>query len=83
MKIGNARHNELEETLPLLHSEKRKEIEPSRQNSTYHRLIVSNPIDKKASEFTCRNMLWEAPSIPMSANDSHLIAKQEKPLMIG
>jgi len=40
---------------------KTQEIEPSRQNSTHHPLIVSNPIDKKASEFMHRNMRWHAP----------------------
>jgi len=38
-------NNELEQTLTLLHSELSQEIEPSRQNSTHHPLIVSNPID--------------------------------------
>ena len=49
-------NNELEQTLTLLHSEWSKEIEPSRQSSTHHPLIVSNPIDKKGSEFKCRSM---------------------------
>jgi len=40
-------NNELEQTLTLLHSEWSKEIEPSRQSSTHHPVIVSNPIDKK------------------------------------
>jgi len=44
-------NNDLEQTLALLHSEWSKEIEPSRQNSTHHPLIVSDPIDKKDSEF--------------------------------
>jgi len=39
--------NDLEQTLTLLHSEWSKEIEPSRQSSTHHPLIVSNPIDKR------------------------------------
>ena len=39
--------NELEQTLTLLHSEWSKEIEPSRQSSIYHLLIVSNPNDKQ------------------------------------
>jgi len=38
-------NNELEHTLTLLHSEWSKEFEPSRQISTHHPLIVSNPID--------------------------------------
>ena len=42
-------NNDLEQTLKLLHSEWSKEIEPSRQSSTHHPLIVSNPIDKKGS----------------------------------
>ena len=49
-------NNELEQTLTLLCSEWSREIEPSRQSSTHHPLIVSNPIDKKGSEFMCRNM---------------------------
>jgi len=49
-------NNELEQTLTLLHSVRSKEIEPSRQSSTHHPLIVSNPIDKKGSEFKCRSM---------------------------
>ena len=44
-------NNDLEQTLALLHSEWSKEIEPSRQSSTHHPLVVSNPIDKKGSEF--------------------------------
>jgi len=36
-------NNELEQTLILLHSEWRKEIESSRQSSTHHPLIVSKP----------------------------------------
>jgi len=46
-------NNDLEQTLMLVHSEWSKEIEPSRQSSTHHPLtgIVSNPIDKKGSEF--------------------------------
>jgi len=38
-------NNEREQTIMLLHREWSKEIEPSRQNSTHHPLIVSNPID--------------------------------------
>jgi len=46
-------NNDLEQTLMLLHSEWSKEIEHSRQSSTHHPLIVSNPgpTDKKGSEF--------------------------------
>ena len=42
--------NDLEQTLMLLHSEWSKDFEPSRQSSTHHPLVVSNPIDKKGSE---------------------------------
>ena len=49
-------HNDLEQTLTLPHSEWSKEIEPSRQSSTHHPLNVSNPIDKKGSEFKRRSM---------------------------
>jgi len=49
-------NNNLEQTLTLLPSEWSKEIEPSRQSSTHHPLIVSNPIDKKGSEFMRRSM---------------------------
>ena len=38
-------NNEREQTIMLLHREWSKEIEPSRQNSIHHPLIVSNPID--------------------------------------
>jgi len=37
-------NNDLEQTLTLLHSEWSKEIEPSRQGSTHHPLIVSNAV---------------------------------------
>jgi len=60
-------NNNLEQTLTLLHSEWSKEIEPSGQSSTHHPLIVSNPIDKKGSEFMRRSIRWEAPSMPTSA----------------
>ena len=40
-------NNDLEQTLTPLHSERSKEIEPSRPSSTHHPLVVSNPIDKK------------------------------------
>ena len=40
-------NNELEQTLELLHSEWNKEIEPSKQSSTHHPLVASNPIDRK------------------------------------
>ena len=36
-------NNDLEQTLTLLHSEWSKEIEPLRQSSTHHPLIISNP----------------------------------------
>ena len=72
-------NNELEQTLMLLHSERRKEIEPSRQNSTHHPLIISNPIDKKRSEFMRRNMRWESPSMPTAAYDPRLLREQEMP----
>ena len=76
-------NNDLEQTLTLLHSEWSKEIEPSRQSSTHHPLIVSNPIDKKGSEFMRRGMRWEAPSMPTAAYDPGLLREQETPLMIG
>jgi len=49
-------NNDLEQTLTLLHNAWSKEIEPSRQSSTHHPLVVSNPLDKKGSEFIRRNM---------------------------
>ena len=61
----------------LLHSEWTKEIEPSRQNSTHHPLIVSIPIDKKGPEFMCRGMWWEAPSMPTAAYAPRLLCEQE------
>jgi len=76
-------NNDLEQTLTLLHSEWRKEIEPSGQSSTHHPLVVSNPIDKKSSEFMCRIMRWEATSMPTSAHDPGLLREQETPLVIG
>jgi len=76
-------NNDLEQTLMLLHSEWSKEIEPSRQSSTHHPLIVSNPIDMKGSEFMRRSMRWEAPSMPTSAYDLGLLREQETPLVIG
>jgi len=48
-------NNDLGQTLTLLHSEWSKEIEPSGQSSTHHPLVVSNPIDKKGSEFMRRS----------------------------
>ena len=42
-------NHDLEQTLTLQHGAWSKEIEPSRQSSTHHPLIVSNPIDKKGS----------------------------------
>jgi len=67
----------------MLHSEWSKEIEPSRQSSIYHLLIVSNPIDKKDSKFMRRSMRWEAPSMPTAAYDPGLLREQEAPLVIG
>jgi len=66
-------NNDLEQTLTLLHSEWNREIEPSGQSSTHRPLVVSNPIDKKCSEFMRRSMRWEAPSMPISAYDSGLL----------
>jgi len=60
-------NNDLEQTLMLLHNEWSKEIEPLRQSSTHHPLVVSNPIDKKGPEFMRRSMWWEAPSMPTAA----------------
>jgi len=48
-------NNNLEQTLTLLHSEWSKELEPSGQSSTHHPLVVSNPIEKKVSEFMRRS----------------------------
>jgi len=76
-------NNDLEQTLTLLHSEWSKEIESSGQSSTHHSLMVSNPIDKKGSEFMRTSMRWEAPSIPTSAHDPVLLREQETPLVIG
>jgi len=76
-------NNDLEKTLTLLHSECSKEIEPSRRSSTHHPLIVSNPIDKKGSEFMRSSMRWEAPSMPTAAYDPGLLREQEMPLVIG
>jgi len=74
---------ELEQTLTLFQSEWSKEIEPSRQSSTHHPLIASNPIDEKGSEFMRRSMRWEAPSMPPAACDPRLLREQERPLEIG
>jgi len=71
-------NNNLEQTLKLLHNEWSKEIEPSGQSSTHHPLVVSNPIDKKGSEFMRRSMRWEAPSMPKSAYDPGLLREQER-----
>jgi len=76
-------NNDLELTLTLLHSEWSEEIEPSGQSSAHHPLAVSNPIDKKGSEFMRRRMRWEVPSIPTSAHDPGLPREQETPLVIG
>jgi len=67
----------------MLHSKWSKEIEPSRQSSTHHPLIVSHPIDKKSSEFMRRSMRWEAPSMSTAAYDPGLLREQETPLVIG
>jgi len=72
-------NNELEQTLTLLHSEWSKESEPSRQSSTHHPLIVSNPIDKKGSKFMRRSMRWEVPLMPTAAYDPRLLREQEMP----
>jgi hypothetical protein len=66
-------NNDLEQTLMLLHSEWSKKIEPSRQSSTHHPLILSNPIDKKGLEFMRRSLRWEAPSMPTAADDPGLL----------
>ena len=76
-------NNDLEQTLTLPHSEWSKDIEPSRQSSTPHPLVVSNPIDKKGSEFMRRSMRWEMPSMPTSAHDPGLLREQKTPLVIG
>jgi len=79
-------NNDLEQTLTLLHSEWRKEIEPSGQSSTHDHhdpLVVSNPTDNKGSEFMRRSMRWEAPSMPTSAYDPGLLREQKTPLVIG
>jgi len=76
-------NNDLKQTLTLLHSEWSKEIEPSGQSSTQHSFVVSDPIDKKGSEFMRRSMRWEAPSMPTSAYDPGLLHEQETPLVIG
>jgi len=76
-------NNDLEQTLTLLHSEWSKEIEPSGQSSTHHPPLVSNPIDKKCSEFMRRSMRWEVPSMLTSAYDPGLLREQETPLVIG
>ena len=70
-------NNELEQTLTLLHSEWSKEVEPSRQSSTHHPFTVSNLIDEKGSEFMCRSMRWEAPSMPTAASDPRLLREQK------
>jgi len=76
-------NNDLEQTLKLLHSTWSKEIEPSRQSSTHHPLIVSNPTDKTGSDIMRRSMRWEAPSMPTAAYDPGLLREQETPLVIG
>ena len=54
-------NNDLEQTLTLLYSARSKEFEFSRQSSKHHPLIVSNPIDKKSSEFMRRTCGWKRP----------------------
>jgi len=76
-------NNELEQTLTLLRSDWSKEIEPSRQSSTYHPLVVSNPIDEKGSKVMHRSMRWEAPSMPTATYDPCFLRQQETPLEIG
>jgi len=76
-------NNDLEYTLKLLHSEFSVEIEPLRQSSTHHPHILSNPIDKKGSEFMRRSMRWEVHSMPTAAYDPGLLREQETPLVIG
>jgi len=76
-------NNDFDQTLKMLHSECSKEIEPSRQNSNHHPLIVSNPIDKKGLEFMGRYMRWEAPSMQTAAYDPCLLPEQETSLVIG
>ena len=76
-------NNELEQTLMLLHSEWSKEIEPSRQNSTHHPFVASNPIQKKVSEFERRNVRFKAPSIPTAAYGPRLLSEQDSLLVIG
>jgi len=73
-------NNELEHTITLLHSEWSKEIEPSRQSSAHHPLIISNPIDVTGSEFMHRSMRWETPSMPTAEYDPRLLREQETPL---
>jgi len=51
--------------------------------ATHHPLVVSNPIDKKGSEFMRRRMRWEAPPMPTSAHDPGLLREQETPIVIG
>jgi len=80
---GCCNNDLIEQTLTLLHSEWSKEIEPSRQSSTHHPLIASNPIDKKGSEFKRRSMQLEAPSMQTAAYDPGLLREQEIPLVIG
>jgi len=70
-------NNDLEQTLTLLHSEWSKETEPSGQSSTDHPLVVSNPIDKKGSDFMRRSMRWEASLMPTSTyNPGTFVSKK-------
>ena len=38
-------------------------LAPAITDFIYRPLVVSNPIDKKGSEFMCRSMRWEVPSM--------------------
>jgi len=76
-------NNEPEKAIMLMHSGWSQEIEPSRQNSTHHPLIISNPIDKKGSDFMRRSIRWEAPSMPTTVYDPGLLHEQETTLEIG
>jgi len=77
MKTGNAATTNLQ-ILRLLQSTWSKKIEPSRQSSTHHPLIVCNPIDKKGLEFMRKSMRWEAPSMPTAAYDPTLLREPQQ-----
>jgi len=76
-------NNEFEQTLTLQHNERSEAIEPSRQSSRHHPLIVSNPIGMKDSKFMRRSMRWDAPLMPTAAYGPGLLREQEMPLEIG